>query len=151
MHLAVGCDHVAVELKLALEETLTELGHTFEDFGTYDTERAAYPRYASKVCRAIQAGQAEAGLLICGTGLGMSITANKYKGIRAACVSEPYSAKMSREHNNANVLTMGARVVGVELARMILTEWLAAEYAGGRHQERLDMIADIETGEGDVR
>jgi ribose 5-phosphate isomerase B len=108
------------------------------------TERTDYPRYASAVAQAIAAGEVDGGILICGTGVGISIAANKHPGIRAVVCSEPYSAQLSRQHNNTNILAFGARVIGLELAKMIVDAWLAAEFEGGRHQGRVDAIGAIE-------
>lgn len=144
MNIAIGSDHVGLELKPIIIDYLKELGHKVEDFGTYTNERTDYPIYAKKVSEGVSSGNFERGILICGTGIGMSIAANKTVGIRAVACSEPYSAKLSREHNNTNILTFGSRVVGSELAKMIVKEWLEAEYEGGRHQRRIDMISDIE-------
>lgn len=144
MKIAVGNDHAAVGFKKELEAHLTTKGIEYIDFGTNSEERCDYPVYARQVCQAVQAKEVDFGLLICGTGVGMSITANKMHHIRAVVCSEPYSAVLSRKHNNANVLCLGARVIGIELAKMILDLWLAAEFEGGRHQTRLDMITNIE-------
>jgi ribose 5-phosphate isomerase B len=114
------------------------------DKGTWSPERTDYPRYASAVAQAILTGEAEGGILICGTGVGISITANKYPGIRAVVCSEPYSAQLSRQHNNTNVLAFGARVIGLELAKMIVDAWLGSDYEGGRHQTRIDAITALE-------
>ncbi len=116
------------------------------DCGTYDSSRTDYPQYAEKVVKVVQTGKAECGILICGTGVGMSISANKFHRIRAVVCSEPYSAIMSRKHNNANVLCMGRHVVGEELANLIVDQWLVSEYEGGRHQDRLNLIKEFENG-----
>lgn len=144
MKIAVGCDHVGIELKGRLLDRLTQRGIEYHDFGTYSTERTDYPVYAEQVANAVAAGEYERGLLICGTGVGISIAANKVPGIRAVVCSEPYSALLSRQHNDSNILAMGARVVGGDLALMILDAWLDGEYEGGRHQRRVDLIAEIE-------
>ena len=144
MIIAIGNDHTGVGLKKELRLHLEQKGIKVIDFGTDSEESSNYPSYAKKVCRAILAGEVERGVLICGTGIGMSLAANKMHRIRAVVCSEPYSAVLSRKHNNTNVLCLGARVVGVELAKMILDLWLEAEYEGGRHQTRLDMITKIE-------
>jgi ribose 5-phosphate isomerase B len=114
------------------------------DKGAWSTERTDYPYFASAVAQAIVEGDVEGGILICGTGVGISITANKFPGIRAVVCSEPYSAQLSRQHNNTNVLAFGSRVVGLELAKMIVDAWLNAEFEGGRHQTRVEAIAAIE-------
>ena len=142
--IAIGSDHVGYPLKEEIKKYLEELGFTFKDFGAHSTERTDYPLFAKEVTSAVASGAADAGILICGTGVGMSITANKVKGIRAVVCSEPYSAMLSRQHNNTNVLAMGSRVVGPELARMIVKSWLEAEFEGGRHAFRLEIISQIE-------
>lgn len=144
MKIAIGNDHSAVELKNIIKEFVKEKGYEVIDFGTNSTESCDYPVYGEKVGRAVAAKEADLGILICGTGVGISLAANKVKGIRACVCSEPYSAKLSRMHNNTNVLAFGARVVGSELAKMITEEWLDAEFEGGRHQRRVDLIMDIE-------
>lgn len=144
MKIAIGSDHVGYELKPAIIEYLEELGHTVEDFGAYSSERTDYPIYGKKVAEEVVAGNFDCGILICGTGVGISISANKVNGIRAVVCSEPYSAKLSKQHNNTNILAFGSRVVGKELAKMIVSEWLNAEYEGGRHGKRIEMIKEIE-------
>ncbi len=144
MKIGIGNDHVAVEYKNIIKEYLEEKGYEVVNFGTDSTERFDYPIAGEAVARAVVSGQVDKGILICGTGVGISLSANKVNGIRAVVCSEPYTARLSRQHNNTNILAFGARVVGIELAKMIVDEWLAAEYEGGRHQKRLDMIADIE-------
>jgi len=142
--IAIGCDHAATALKEALEAHLRAQGIETLDFGVTGGEKADYPAVALRVSGAVAQGRCAFGLLLCGTGVGMSMAANKVRGIRAACCSEPYSAQLSRQHNDSNVLCMGARVVGPELAKMILDTWLAAEFEGGRHAARVDMIAEME-------
>ena len=132
MKIGIGNDHVAVEMKNEIKAYLEEKGHEVVDFGTNSSERCNYPVYG------------EAVVLICGTGVGISLSANKVNGIRACVCSEPYSARLSKQHNNTNIIAFGARVIGIELAKMIVDEWLNAEYEGGRHQVRIDMIKDIE-------
>ncbi|MBM4424363.1 MAG: ribose 5-phosphate isomerase B [Chloroflexi bacterium] len=144
MKIAIGCDHVGLELKKDLMEFLDELQMGHHDFGTHDSLRTDYPLFAEKVAHAITDEGFDLGILICGTGLGMSIAANKIPGIRAAACSDTYSARMARLHNNANILALGAQVVGKGLARSIVKEWLFAEFEGGRHQKRIDMIASLE-------
>ena len=143
--IVIGSDHIGYPLKEYLKTFLTETGWEVDDCGTHNRTRTDYPIYASKVAQKVTSGKFERGILICGSGVGMSITANKIHGIRAVVCSEPYSAVLSRKHNNSNMLCMGSRVVGEELAEMIVHDWLAAEYEGGRHQKRLDMIHEIET------
>ncbi|MDO4960307.1 MAG: ribose 5-phosphate isomerase B [Eubacteriales bacterium] len=144
MKIAIANDHAAVEMKDFIRDYLTELGHEVNDLGCFAGERADYPDYAKKVGLEVTAGNAELGILICGSGVGMSIAANKIKGIRAVCCSEPYSAKMSRMHNDANVLCFGARIVGPELAKMIVDEFLGASFLGERHAMRVDKIKALE-------
>lgn len=142
--LAIGSDHAAFHFKEEIKAFLIEKGHTVKDFGTHNLESVDYCDYAVAVAEAVAKGECEKGLVFCGTGIGVSISANKVKGIRAAVCSEPYSAKLSREHNNANVLAMGARVIGIELAKMIVETWLEAEFQGGRHAVRVQKIMDYE-------
>jgi ribose 5-phosphate isomerase B len=146
---ALACDHVALELKEEIKTLLDELGYAYTDFGTCGVERTDYPVYAARAARAIASGVCEKGILCCGTGVGMSIAANKIKGIRCVVCSDCYSAKLSREHNDTNMLSMGARVVGGDLAKMIARIWLTTEYEGGRHQRRLNQIAVLEA-QGDI-
>lgn len=138
--IAIGCDHGGFELKNHVINHLKEKGIEYKDYGTYSEESVDYPDCAKPVCEAIQNGEAESGILICGTGIGISIAANKYKGIRAALCGDVYSAKMTKEHNNANIICMGGRVIGRELAFMIVDAWLEAEFAGGRHAARIAKI-----------
>lgn len=140
MKIAIGSDHAAFQLKKALKQVLEELHIDTTDLGTFSEERTDYPIYGEKVARAVASGEFERGILMCGTGVGMSITANKVPGIRAVVCSEPYSAVLSRNHNDSNVLCLGARVVGPGLAQMIVQQWLIAEFEGGRHQQRVDQI-----------
>ncbi len=144
MKIGFGNDHTAVELKNKLMAYVKELGHECADFGTNSTESAHYPEYGLKVAEAVVAGEVDKGILICGTGIGISLAANKVPGIRAAVCSEPFTARMTVEHNNANILAMGARVVGEGLAKLMVEEFLNATYEGGRHQIRVDMLTDIE-------
>ena len=147
MKIAIGNDHSAVELKHIIMEHLKEKEYEVLNLGTDSEESCDYPVYGEKVGRAVASGQADLGIAICGTGVGISLAANKVKGIRACVCSEPYTAKLSRVHNNSNVLAFGARVIGSELAKMIVDEWLNAEFEGGRHQRRVDMIMEIERKE----
>ncbi len=151
MKLAIGSDHVGFELKPAIIEYVKELGHEIEDFGTFSSERTDYPIYGEKVAEAVASGAYDGGILICGTGVGISIAANKVKGIRAVVCSEPYSAKLSKEHNNTNIVAFGSRVVGSELAKMIVKEWLDAKFIGGRHEKRVGMIGEIEKEQEEER
>lgn len=145
--IAIACDHSALEMKKTVEALLDEMGLAYEDFGTHDTASCHYPVYGARAAKAVAAGKCEKAILICGTGIGMSLTANKIKGIRCVACSEPYSARLSRAHNNANVLAIGARVIGPEMAKMIVTEFLTTAFEGGRHQTRIDMLTALENGE----
>ena len=144
MKIAIGNDHTALEMKAAIKAHLEETGYEVLDLGTNSTDSCDYPVYGEKVGRAVVDGEADLGIAICGTGVGISLAANKVKGVRACVCSEPYTAKLSRMHNDSNVLAFGARVIGVELAKMIVDEWLNASFEGGRHQRRVDMLMDIE-------
>ena len=146
MKIAIGNDHVAVEMKEHIKMHLENKGFEVIDFGTNSNERCNYPIYGKKVAEAVASGECDFGVLICGTGVGISLTANKVKGIRAVVCSEPYTAKLSRQHNNTNIVAFGARVIGTATAEMIVDEFFSAEYEGGRHQKRIDMISDIENG-----
>ncbi len=146
MKIAIGCDHVGFIIKDDIKQYIEELGHEVFDFGAFSTESTDYPLYGYKVAKKVASGECDGGILICGTGVGISITANKVKGIRAVVCSEPYSAKLSKQHNNTNILAFGSRVIGVELAKMIVKEWLDAEFQGGRHGKRVSYINDIENG-----
>jgi len=147
MKIAIGNDHVAVELKNHITKYVEAKGYKVVNFGTDSNESCDYPIYGEKVAKAVASGECDLGILICGTGIGISLAANKVKGIRAAVCSEPYSARLTRQHNNANIIAFGARVVGHAMAEMIVDEFLNAEYEGGRHQRRVDMITAIEKGE----
>ena len=144
MKIGIGNDHAAVDMKNQVVEYLEGKGYEVVNFGTDTYESCNYPEYGEKVGRAVAARDVDLGILICGTGVGISLAANKVKGVRAVVCSEPYSAKLSRQHNNTNILAFGARVIGIELAKMIIDEWLSAEFEGGRHQTRVDMITAIE-------
>ena len=144
MKIVIGNDHAGPVLKTAIKEHLKDRGIDVLDLGVKVGEKIDYPKIAEAVALKVANKQADLGIIICGTGIGVSISANKVKGIRAACVSEPYSAKLSREHNDANILCFGARVVGEELAKMIVDEFIDAEFLGERHKRRVQMIADIE-------
>ena len=142
--LAIGSDHGGFELKNHVMKHLDELGIEYKDYGCYDENSVDYPDIAKTVGEAVASGECDRGILICGTGIGISIAANKIKGIRAALCSDVYSAKMTKEHNNANIICMGGRVIGRELAFMIVDTWLSAEFQGGRHQARIDKIHALE-------
>ncbi|MCD7755454.1 MAG: ribose 5-phosphate isomerase B [Firmicutes bacterium] len=144
MKIGIGNDHVAVEMKQEIQAHLEAKGIEVVNFGTDSSQRCDYPVYGEAVANAVAAGEVDLGILICGTGVGISLAANKVAGIRACVCSDPYTAKLSREHNNTNILAFGARVIGIELAKMIVDEWLNASFQGGRHAERVAMIMDIE-------
>ena len=144
MKIGVGNDHTAIEFKEIIKHYLEEKDYEIVDFGTNSSASFDYPVAAKAVAAAVVSAEVDCGILICGTGVGMSLAANKVKGIRAVVCSEPYSAKLAKQHNNSNILCLGARVLGSELAKMIVDQWLQAEFEGGRHQRRVDMIMEIE-------
>ena len=147
MKIAIGCDHAATTLKAVVIDHLKARGIEPVDVGTHSTASCHYPVYAHAVCEKIQSGECALGILICGTGIGMSIAANKHRGIRAACCSDTFSARLTREHNDANVLCFGERVVGAGLAVDLVDAFLDAEYAnGGNHLTRVAMLSEIEKG-----
>lgn len=143
----IGCDHAAYALKGKVIEHLHERGVETVDVGTDSEASCNYPVFAHALCKKIQAGEAELGILICGTGVGMSMAANKHKGIRAACCADTFSARMTRMHNNANVLCFGARVVGEGLACDMVDLFIDTDYLGGKHEARVAMIEKLEKGE----
>lgn len=147
LKIAIGNDHIAVAMKKHIKEYLQNKGYEVVDVGTDSEERSDYPIYGKAVADLVASGECEKGILICGTGVGISLAANKVHGIRAVVCSEPYSAKFSRCHNNTNIVAFGARVIGEATAEMIVDEFLNTEYEGGRHQKRVDMISAIEQGE----
>ena len=147
MKMAIACDHSALDLKEEIKTLLATRGIEVEDFGTYTTDSCHYPIYGARAAQAVADGRCDLGIVICGTGIGISMAANKVKGIRCALCSDTFSAKMTRIHNNSNMLALGARVIGVELAKEIVNAWLDAEFEGGRHQVRIDMITALENGE----
>lgn len=147
MKIAIACDHIGLPLKEHIKEYLAPRGFEFIDVGTYTEERCNYPEFGKKAADLVANGTCEFGILICGTGVGISLAANKVRGIRAVVCSEPYTARLCRQHNNANMIAFGARVVGSATAEMIVDEFFDAEFEGGRHQKRIDMIAAIENGE----
>lgn len=142
--IALASDHVGLALKKVVMELLEEKGLAYRDFGTYTTERCDYPVYGAAAAQAVAGGECDRGIVICGTGIGISLAANKIRGIRCVVCSEPYSAKLSRQHNNTNMLAMGSRVVGEDLARMIAAVWLETPFEGGRHQRRVEQLAELE-------
>lgn len=145
MKIGIGNDHAAVEMKMQIREYLESLGHEVVNYGVDTTERCNYPEIGEKVGRAVAAGEVECAVLICGTGVGISIAANKVHGVRAAVCSDITTAHLVKEHNNANIIAFGARIVGIETAKDIVRAYLDAKFLGGRHQTRIDMISDIET------
>lgn len=142
--IVVGSDHGGLELKEAIKVFLRERNISFEDCGTDNGNSVDYPDFGIKVARKVSSGEAEKGILFCGTGIGMSIVANKFPGVRAALATDSFMAQMAKEHNNANILVLGGRVLDKEIAREMVGVWLDATYEGGRHQNRLDKIAAIE-------
>lgn len=144
MIVGIGCDHAGLNLKEEIMATLKDLPVHFKDYGTFSKESVDYPDFGFKVSEAVSKGEVDRGILICGTGIGMSIVANKFRGVRAALCHEPYSARMSRLHNDANILVLGGRVIGKGLAKDIARVWFTTDFEGGRHQRRLDKIAEIE-------
>lgn len=142
--IALGSDHAGFQLKEAIKEELVNKGYKIHDFGAYSSESSGFPVYAEKVSMAVAKDEYSRGILICGTGIGMSIVANKVKGIRAAVCWNEYTAKMSRSHNNANILCLGGRILSKEEALRIVMVWLSEEYEGGRHKKRNDLIEKIE-------
>lgn len=146
MRIAMGSDHAAFELRRQLQTFVEELGHQVVDLGTDSVESTDYPIYGARVGKMVAAGECDVGIALCGSGVGISIAANRIPGIRAVVCSEPYTARMSRRHNDTNVLAMGGRVVGVDLAKMIVEEWLAASYEGGRHARRVAQLGELSAG-----
>ena len=147
--IAIASDHAGLGLKKEITAMLKEMNLDYKDFGTMTPESVDYARYGYPAALAVASGECEKGILFCGTGIGISLVANKVKGIRCAVCSDCYSAVLSRQHNNTNMLALGARVVGTELAKMIARMWLEASYEGGKHQIRLDHISQIESGKID--
>ena len=147
MKIAIGNDHVGVELKQHLVDYLSAKGHEIVNFGTDTAASTDYPIYAERVSRAVVSGECDRGILICGTGLGISISANKVHGVRCAVCSEPVSAELARQHNDANIIAMGARIIGPVMAEAIVDVFLNTEFQAGRHQRRVDMIMKLDRGE----
>ena len=146
MKIAIACDPAGMPLKGPIEEMLKERGIEYVDLGMNEGDPRDYPVFAVRAARAVQEGACDRGVILCGTGVGISMAANKMKGIRCVCCSDCYSAKMSRAHNDANMLAMGGRVIAPELAKMIVEIWLETPFEGGRHQRRIDMFTLIEEG-----
>jgi len=149
MKIGIGNDHAAVDMKNEISEYLKEKGYEVVNYGTDSNESCDYPVYGEKVGEAVAHGDVDLGILICGTGVGISLAANKVEGIRAVVCSEPYTAKLSRQHNNTNILAFGARVIGIETAKMIVDEWLNAEFMGGKHERRVNMHIEKRKIHGD--
>ena len=147
MKIAIGNDHAALELKNHIVDYLVKEGHEVVNFGTDTPACTDYPIYGARVAHAVANGECERGVVICGTGIGISISANKVKGIRCALCSEPVSAKLTRQHNDANVLAMGARIIGPAMAEEIVHTFLTTEFEGGRHSRRVDLITKLENGQ----
>lgn len=145
--IAIGCDHAGVDLKPAVIEVLDELHLPYKDFGTYSHESVDYPVYGVRAANAVAGGECDLGIVLCGTGVGIGMAASKVHGIRCAICSDTYSAKMSRLHNNANMLALGSRVVGSEVAKDILRIWLTSAFEGGRHARRVGLIEKADRGE----
>lgn len=145
--IALASDHVGIILKEEIKILLNEMGLEYTDFGVDSTERTDYPIYGARAAKAVTSGKCERGIIFCGTGVGISLAANKVKGIRCVVCSDCYSAMLSRQHNDTNMLSMGSRVVGAELGKMIAHIWLTTDFEGGRHQRRIDQIAALERGE----
>lgn len=144
MKIGIANDHSAIEMKKELIEYLEGKGYEVVNYGTDSHESTDYPIWGEKVANAVASGEVDRGIAICGTGVGISLACNKVRGIRAACVSEPYSAQYSRKHNNANIICFGARVIGIETAKMIVDYFMETEFEGGRHARRVNEIMDIE-------
>ena len=145
--IAIANDHSALEMKKEIMSLLDEMGLEYKDFGAYSSESCNYPVFGARAARAVASGECEFGILLCGTGLGIGLAANKIKGIRCVPCSDPLSAELGRRHNNANMLSMGARIIGPELAKCIARAFLTAQFEGGRHALRVDMLSALERGE----
>ena len=145
--IALACDHAALDMKKEVAALLDEMGLEYRDFGTYTKDSCDYPVFAARAARAVASGECDRGILICGTGIGISIAANKIRGIRCALCSDPVSAQLTRRHNDANMLAFGARILGTELARGVVRAFLTTPFEGGRHQRRIDLITRLENGE----
>ena len=145
--IAIACDHAGIDLKPAVIEVLDELGLSYKDLGTYSHESVDYPVYGAKAAKAVASGECDRAVILCGTGVGISMAASKIKGTRCVVCSDTYSARMSRQHNNANILALGSRVVGSELAKDIVRTWLTPDFEGGRHARRVDLVDRLDRGE----
>ncbi|OON86410.1 ribose 5-phosphate isomerase B [Oribacterium sp. C9] len=144
MKLVIGNDHAAVDMKNEIKQYLEEKGIEIVDVGTNSTDSFNYPVSGYRVGKMVAEGKVDGGIAICGTGVGISLACNKVDGVRACCCSEPYSAEMSKRHNNANVVCFGARVIGIETAKQIVDAWINAKFEGGRHENRVNMIMEIQ-------
>ncbi len=144
--IAIACDHAGIDLKPHVIDVLNELQLPYQDFGTFTHDSVDYPVYGEMAARAVASGQCALGIIMCGTGVGIGIAANKVHGVRCVICSDPYSALMSREHNNANMLAMGARVVGSEVAKMLVRTFVTAQFNGQRHARRVDQIMALDAG-----
>ena len=145
--IALASDHVGIILKEEIKKLLDEMGLAYHDYGAYSEERTDYPLYGARAAKAVASGECERGIICCGTGVGISLAANKIDGIRCVVCSDCYSAMLSRQHNNTNMLSLGSRVVGEDLGKMIARIWLSTDFEGGRHQRRVEQIAALERGE----
>ncbi|MEA4999783.1 MAG: ribose 5-phosphate isomerase B [Candidatus Limiplasma sp.] len=145
--IALASDHVGIILKEEIKKLLDEMGLAYHDYGAYSEERTDYPLYGARAAKAVASGECERGIICCGTGVGISLAANKIDGIRCVVCSDCYSAMLSRQHNNTNMLSLGSRVVGADLGKMIARIWLSTDFEGGRHQRRVEQIAALERGE----
>ena len=145
--IAIACDHAGIDLKPAVIAVLDELGIPYKDFGTYTRESVDYPVYGARAANAVAKGECDRGIIMCGTGVGIGMAASKVHGIRCVTCTDTYSAKMSRLHNDANMLSLGARVLGTELAKDIVRVWLMTEFEGERHARRVGMINKLDNGE----
>jgi len=144
MSIAIGCDEAALEMKEVLKKFIEELGHQVEDYGIYDLKPVLYPDIAVRVAKSVADGAHDRGIILCGTGIGMAITANKVPGIRAAVVHDPFSAERARKSNNAQIMTMGSRVIGIELAKSLVSTWLDSEFFGGGSLPKVNRIMEYE-------
>lgn len=145
--IALACDHAAVSLKKEIIRLLNEMQLPYKDFGTFTEDSCDYPVFGARAARAVASGECDRGIVICGTGIGISLAANKVKGVRCALCSDPLSAEMTRRHNDANMLALGARIIGSEMAKRIVHIFLTTPFEGGRHQARVDMLTRLENGE----
>ena len=142
--IALASDHIGLDLKTEIKKLLDEMGIDYIDYGTNSSQRVDYPIFGVRAAKAVASGDCKKGIICCGTGVGIGIAANKIPGIRCVICSECYSAKLSRQHNNTNILSLGSRVVGVDLAKMIVQTWLTTAYEGGRHQGRIDLLTKLD-------